>query len=94
LTYFNLKNILGKTYNDEHCQAFRKRYPNEMKEDPMRHTPLFIHDKDTLSVEELVAYQFQNAKLQVSNTAGEDVKDVVITVRYTFNIVMMGFCFY
>ncbi|KAI8889869.1 HSP70-domain-containing protein [Backusella circina FSU 941] len=80
LTYFNLKNIIGKTFDDEHCQAFRKRYTNEMKEDPIRHTPLFVHDENQLSVEELIAYQFQNARLQASNTAGENVKDVVITV--------------
>lgn len=52
-----------------------------MISNPDRGTPLFhLDDKTDLTVEELIAYQFQNAREQARNTAGEDVKDVVITV--------------
>ena len=45
--------------------------------------PAFLHNETIqLSVEELIAYQFQNAKQQASVTAGEKVKDVVITVSF------------
>ncbi|KAG0170074.1 hypothetical protein DFQ28_002523 [Apophysomyces sp. BC1034] len=81
LTYFNLKSIVGKTYNDKHSIEYRQRFVNNMIADPHRNTPLFRHNETVdLSVEELIAYQFQNAREQAVNTAGEDVKDVVITV--------------
>lgn len=52
-----------------------------MISNPDRGTPLFhLDEKTDLTVEELIAYQFQNAREQARNTAGEDVKDVVITV--------------
>lgn len=50
--------------------------------DPNRNAPLFLHDENrTLTVEELIAYQFQNAREQAKHAAGEDVKDAVITVN-------------
>lgn len=53
-----------------------------MISNPERGTPLFhLDDKTYLTVEELIAYQFQNARDQAKHAAGEDVKDVVITVR-------------
>ncbi|KAI9021643.1 Hsp70 protein-domain-containing protein [Phycomyces nitens] len=81
-TYFNLKSVLGKPYDDKHCQEFRHRFVNTMVLDPSRaDMPAFHHnDTDILTVEELIAYQFQTARQQAINTAGEDVKDVVITV--------------
>lgn len=55
-----------------------------MIKDPIRGTPLFQHDQNTtFSVEELIAFQFQNAKEQASATANEAVKDVVITVSWS-----------
>lgn len=52
-----------------------------MIKDPLRGTPLFQHDHNTtFTVEELIAFQFQNAKEQASANANEAVKDVVITV--------------
>ncbi|KAF7732747.1 Hypoxia up-regulated protein 1 [Apophysomyces ossiformis] len=81
LTYFNLKTLLGKPYNDKHAIEYRQLFVNNMVADPRRNTPLFRHNDTTdLSVEELIAYQFQNARAQAVSTAGEDVKDVVITV--------------
>ncbi|KAI7870044.1 heat shock protein 70 family [Spinellus fusiger] len=81
LTYFNLKSLLGKTYNDQHSEEFRHRFVNTMVLDPVRNMPVFHHNAtDKLTVEELIAYQFQTARKQASDTAGEDVKDTVITV--------------
>ncbi|KAI8339485.1 heat shock protein 70 family [Chlamydoabsidia padenii] len=82
LTYFNLKSILGKPYDDKHAEEYRNRFVNDMQLNNNRHgMPAFLHNgTDQLPVEELIAYQFQNAKKQATDTAGEDVKDVVITV--------------
>ncbi|KAI9319994.1 heat shock protein 70 family [Dichotomocladium elegans] len=81
-TYPNIKAILGKPYEDEHCVEYRERFVNRMESDEHRRSPVFrLADGTTLiTVEELLAYQFQNARDQAKNTAGEDVKDVVITV--------------
>ncbi|KAI8974913.1 heat shock protein 70 family [Pilobolus umbonatus] len=80
-TYFNLKSIIGKQYDDPHCVEYRHRYVNKMIVDVDRHMPLFLHNNTKqVTIEELIAYQFQNAKEQASITAGESVKDVVITV--------------
>ncbi|KAL9545249.1 hypothetical protein PS6_008325 [Mucor atramentarius] len=81
LTYSNLKSIIAKKYDDPLAQEFRRRYINNMIVDNERDMPIFIHNETTqLSIEELIAYQFQNAKHQASVTAGEKVKDCVITV--------------
>lgn len=83
MTYSNLKSIIGKRFDDPHAEEFRHRYVNKMMVDPVRDMPIFLHNEtDHLSIEELIAYQFQNAKHQASETAGENVKDVVITVSY------------
>ncbi|CAO3677928.1 unnamed protein product [Umbelopsis vinacea] len=80
-TYFNLKSLAGRLYDDPHCAEYRSRFVNNMIKDPIRGTPLFQHDHNTtFSVEELIAFQFQNAKEQASANANEAVKDVVITV--------------
>ncbi|KAI7857208.1 Hsp70 protein-domain-containing protein [Circinella umbellata] len=81
LTYSNLKSLIGKPYEDKHCIEYRNRFSNNMSPHPDRNSVFFKHnEKMELSVEELIAYQFQNARQQAKNTAGEDVKDVVITV--------------
>ncbi|KAI9258219.1 Hsp70 protein-domain-containing protein [Phascolomyces articulosus] len=81
LTYSNLKSIIAKPFDDRHCVEYRHRFSNNMSPHPDRNSVLFKHNEETeLSVEELIAYQFQNARDQAKATAGEDVKDVVITV--------------
>jgi hypoxia up-regulated 1 len=86
LTYSNLKSIMGKSYDDPHCEEYRARSVTNMALDDGR--PIFVHNDTALSIEELIAYQFQNAKQQASNTAGENVKDVVITVSFNaFNVI-------
>ncbi|KAI9282196.1 heat shock protein 70 family [Sporodiniella umbellata] len=81
LTYTNLKSILAKSFDDPLVQEYRERHVNKMIVDEKRNAPVFAHsESNQLSVEELIAYQFQNAKRQASETAGENVKDVVITI--------------
>lgn len=76
-----MKNIIGKTYDDPVVEEYRNRYNNELIVDPERNMPVFVHNKTTqITIEELIAYQFQNARQQASATAGENVKDCVITV--------------
>lgn len=84
MTYANLKSIIGKRFDDPITQEFRNRYVNKMILDNDR--PVFLHNEtDQLFIEELIAYQFQNAKQQASATAGEKVKDVVITVSISIH---------
>ncbi|KAG0745224.1 hypothetical protein G6F57_009218 [Rhizopus arrhizus] len=81
LTYANLKSIIGKRFDDPLVEEYRRRHVNKMVVDKARNMPVFIHNETIqLSIEELIAYQFQNAKQQASATAGESVKDVVITI--------------
>ncbi|KAG1467564.1 hypothetical protein G6F56_004344 [Rhizopus delemar] len=81
LTYTNLKSIIAKRFDDPLVEEYRKRHVNEMIADPERNVPIFVHsESNQLTTEELIAYQFQNAKQQASETAGESVKDVVITI--------------
>jgi hypoxia up-regulated 1 len=81
LTYSNLKSIIAKRFDDPLSEEFRHRYVNNMIVDTTRNMPVFLHNgTNQLSIEELIAYQFQNARQQASATAGENVKDVVITV--------------
>ena len=78
-----MKSIIGKPYDDKHCIEYRNRFSNNMSPHPDRNAVFFKHNEETeLSVEELIAYQFQNARQQAKSAAGEDVKDVVITVIY------------
>lgn len=76
-----MKNIIGKRYDDPVVEEYRRRHDNQLIVDPERNMPVFIHNETTqVTIEELIAYQFQNAKQQASTTAGENVKDCVITV--------------
>jgi hypoxia up-regulated 1 len=72
---------LGHDYEDDHCVEFRNTFTNNMIRDPVRGTALFeTTSGNQFTVEELVAMQFALAKQQAEETAGESVKDVVITV--------------
>lgn len=91
----NLKSIFGKKYNDPLVEEYKNRYVNKLIADKERNMPIFIHNETVqLSVEELIAYQFQNAREQASVTAGENVKDVVITVSITYAFLSGTYTFY
>ncbi|KAF9187414.1 Hypoxia up-regulated protein 1 [Haplosporangium sp. Z 767] len=80
-SFIGLKRILGRDYEDDHCIEFRNTFTNNMIKDPERGTAVFETTAGVkYSVEELVAMQFAVAKQQAEETAGETVKDVVITV--------------
>ncbi|KAK3830051.1 MAG: Hsp70 protein-domain-containing protein [Linnemannia gamsii] len=85
-SYIGLKRILGRDYNDDHCVEFRNTFTNNMIRDPVRGTAAFETIAGSqFTVEELVAMQFSLAKQQAEETAGESVKDVVITIPPYFN---------
>ncbi|KAF9287722.1 hypothetical protein BGZ88_008480 [Linnemannia elongata] len=85
-SYIGLKRILGRDYEDDHCVEFRNTFTNNMIRDPVRGTAAFeTTSGNQFTVEELVAMQFALAKQQAEDTAGESVKDVVITIPPYFN---------
>ncbi|KAG0204232.1 hypothetical protein BGX28_003760 [Mortierella sp. GBA30] len=85
-SYIGLKRILGRDYDDDHCVEFRNTFTNNMIKDPVRGTAAFETTAgDKFTAEELVAMQFALAKKQAEDTAGETVKDVVITIPPYFN---------
>jgi len=76
-----LKRILGRDYDDDHSVEYRNTFTNNMIRDPVRGTAAFETTSGSrFTVEELVAMQFSLAKQQAEDTAGETVRDVVITV--------------
>ncbi|GJJ71741.1 hypoxia up-regulated 1 [Entomortierella parvispora] len=84
--FIGLKRILGRDYDDDHCVEYRNTFTNNMIRDPVRDTSAFETTSGSkFTVEELVAMQFSLAKQQAEDTAGEPVKDVVITIPPYFN---------
>ncbi|KAF9412538.1 hypothetical protein BGZ94_001010 [Podila epigama] len=85
-SFIGLKRILGRDYDDDHCVEYRNTFTNNMIRDPVRGTVMFETTSGSkFTVEELVAMQFSLAKKQAEETAGETVKDVVITIPPYFN---------
>ncbi|CAG8495404.1 2173_t:CDS:10 [Ambispora gerdemannii] len=79
-TFFSLKRILGRSFDDKYANEYRSIYPNEMLRDPSRNSVTFKINDNVFSVEELVAMQFAHAKEQAEATAQESLRDAVITV--------------
>ncbi|KAF9923520.1 hypothetical protein FBU30_006442 [Linnemannia zychae] len=85
-SYIGLKRILGRSFEDDHCVDYRNTFTNNMIRDPVRGTAVFETTAgNKFTVEELVAMQLSLAKQQAEETAGERVKDVVITIPPYFN---------
>ncbi|KAF9585248.1 Hypoxia up-regulated protein 1 [Lunasporangiospora selenospora] len=85
-SFIGLKRVIGRDYDDQHCVDFRNTFTNNMLRDPVRGTAVFETSAGAqYSVEELVAMQFSLAKKQAEDTAGEAVKDVVITIPPYFS---------
>ncbi|KAK3820162.1 MAG: Hsp70 protein-domain-containing protein [Benniella sp.] len=85
-SFIGLKRILGRGYDDSHAVEYRNTFTNNMIKDPVRGTVAFETTAGVkYSAEELVAMQFALAKKQAEETAGESIKDVVITVPPYFS---------
>ncbi|KAF9432127.1 hypothetical protein BGZ76_011239 [Entomortierella beljakovae] len=84
--FIGLKKLLGRHYDDDQSVQFRNTFTNNMIKDPVRGTVEFETTAGVkYSVEELVAMQLALAKRQAEETAGEPVKDVVITIPPYFS---------
>ncbi|KAG0254523.1 hypothetical protein BG011_005685 [Mortierella polycephala] len=80
-SFIGLKRILGRDYEDDHCVEYRNTFTNNMIRDPERGTAILETTAGVkYTVEELVAMQFAVARKQAEETAGETVRDVVITI--------------
>ncbi|KAI8346979.1 Hsp70 protein-domain-containing protein [Mortierella sp. GBAus27b] len=85
-SFIGLKRILGRDYDDDHCVDFRNTFTNNMIRDPVRGTAAFETTAGVkYTAEELVAMQLTLAKQQAEETAGESIKDVVITIPPYFS---------
>ncbi|KAF9968117.1 hypothetical protein BGZ70_006516 [Mortierella alpina] len=85
-SFIGVKRILGRDYDDDHCVEYRKTFTNNMSKDPVRGTAVLETTTGVkYTAEELVAMQFALAKRQAEDTAGETIRDVVITVPPFFN---------
>ncbi|CAO3565139.1 unnamed protein product [Mortierella alpina] len=85
-SFIGVKRILGRDYDDDHCVEYRKTFTNTMSKDPVRGTAVLETTAGVkYTAEELVAMQFALAKRQAEDTAGETIRDVVITVPPFFN---------
>ncbi|KAF9115420.1 hypothetical protein BGX27_007920 [Mortierella sp. AM989] len=84
--FIGLKRVLGRYYDDDHSVQFRNTFTNNMIKDEVRGAVEFETSAGVkYSVEELVAMQLALAKRQAEETAGETVKDVVITIPPYFS---------
>ncbi|KAJ3257260.1 hypothetical protein HK103_004814 [Boothiomyces macroporosus] len=83
-TFGGLKSLMGKLYNDQGPNDYRKIFDNIMVESD-RGTVAFKQGDETLQVEQLVAYLFAHAKRQAEKYAEITVSGAVITVPPNFN---------
>lgn len=67
-------------FDDPIAKEYRNSYDNLMDKNLTRNTIIFNQDKETYSVEELVANQLIYAKELCFEFAGEAIKEAVITV--------------
>ncbi|ORZ27841.1 Hsp70 protein-domain-containing protein [Lobosporangium transversale] len=85
-SFIGLKRILGRDYDDSYCAEFRNTFTNKMLKDEVRGTAVFETTAgNKYSVEELVAMQLALAKQQAEETAGETIKDVVLSIPPYFS---------
>jgi hypoxia up-regulated 1 len=80
ITFSNLKDILGKSYDNPVSKTWRDSNPNNMIKDKIRGTCNFLVDGTEYRVEELVAMLLAHAKQQAEIYANLTVSGAVITV--------------
>lgn len=85
--YIYLTHILGKKYDSEAVQLYKKRFPfYNLVKDKERGTVLFeAENNHKYSVEELLAMVLNNTRHIAENFADHPMKDAVLTVPVYFN---------
>lgn len=85
--YIYLMNLIGKKYDSQAVETFKKRFPfYTLLKDEERGTVLFQgEDEQQHSVEELIAMMLNNSRHTAENFANHPMKDVVLTVPAFFN---------
>ncbi|XP_051164816.1 hypoxia up-regulated protein 1 isoform X3 [Leptopilina boulardi] len=79
--------LLGKTIDNPIVQLYKKRFPyHNIVEDKERNTIMFqLNENTTYTPEELLAQIFHHAKEMAEKSAGQTIKEAVITVPGFFN---------
>lgn len=79
-TYSSLKGLLGRSIESDVVKRFLKEHPSIQLTTSNRSRLTFEHGLSTHSIEELVAMQLVNIKVQAEKMAEETVKDLILTV--------------
>ena len=76
----SLKGLLGRSIDSDVVKRFLREHPSIQTTEGDRSSLTFQHGESTYTVEELVAMQLVNIKLQAEKMADETVKDLILTV--------------
>lgn len=83
-TIFSIKRLIGRSWESEHVQKARQRFPFELKEGPGKATLVRSRGAD-YTLPEISALVIERARAIAEERLGETVSDVVITVPANFN---------
>ncbi|HSC89510.1 MAG TPA: Hsp70 family protein [Polyangiaceae bacterium] len=83
-TVFSIKRLIGRSWESEHVQKARSRFPFELKEGPGKATLVSCRSAD-YTLPEISALVLERARAIAEQRLGEPVGEVVITVPANFN---------
>ncbi|KAI9298831.1 actin-like ATPase domain-containing protein [Neoconidiobolus thromboides FSU 785] len=85
-SFYDLKLILGQHFDSKQSNQYRSTHWNRISKADNKNVTLFTSDNGSKYLaEELTAMLFQYAREEAEITAGEKIKDVVITIPPYFN---------
>ena len=75
-----MKSLLGRTIESDVIKRFLQEHPANLVIQSNQSSLAFVHGDNSYSIEELVAMQIVNIKLQAETMAEERIKELVLTV--------------
>ncbi|KAJ1677675.1 lumenal Hsp70 protein, partial [Spiromyces aspiralis] len=88
-TFLNIKQLVGKAFDDPAAQAYRERYANRMvKGETLSRSIQFEiggDEETTLTVQEIIAMQLQHAQKLVQEAEGVAARDAIIAIPSFYN---------
>jgi len=83
-TVFSIKRLIGRSWDSEHVQTARTRFPFEMREGPGKATLVHVQGQDH-TLPEISALVLSEARRVAEERLGQPVSDCVLTVPANFN---------